>query len=132
MSMVVRYVAVLAILAIGDAIWLMTYFAPKVFRPTLGPILRDNIEWPAAITFYVVYALGIVVFSLSIRSPSNWTTALLFGALFGFFAYMTYDLTNYATLKVWTIQLAVTDVAWGTLISALAAVGGYFAGKAVE
>jgi len=50
---------------------------------------------------------------------------MLYGALLGFFAYATYDLTNLATLRGWSPTLAIVDMAWGTFITALAATGGW-------
>lgn len=124
-SWAVRYVTALAVLAIGDFIWL-GYFARAVFQPTLGPILRENIDWPAAILFYLLYAGGVVIFAVSPALANHSAgKAFLYGLLFGFFAYMTYDVTNYATLSAWTIRLAIMDVAWGTVISGLAAVISY-------
>ena len=52
------------------------------------------------------------------------TTALLYGALFGFFTYVTYDLTNQSTLTHWPVQLAVVDIIWGTVLSAASATFG--------
>lgn len=130
LSYAVRYIAALAVLAIGDFVWL-GYFARAVFQPTLGPILRENISWPAAILFYLLYAVGVVIFAVSpALANQSAGKALLYGLLFGFFAYMTYDVTNYATLNAWTIKLAVMDVAWGTVISGLAALIGYGATRA--
>ena len=125
MNLVLRYVVVLAVLAIGDAAWL-SYFAPAVFRPTLGGILLDDPRWSAAILFYLLYALAVLIFPLpaGLRARSL-MVALACGALFGFFAYMTYDLTNFATIKAWTTRLAAMDVAWGTALTALATGAGY-------
>ena len=53
-------------------------------------------------------------------------TAILYGALFGFFTYATYDLSNYATLRNWTLQLTLTDVAWGSILAAIASAAGYW------
>ncbi len=107
LSYAIRYGVVLATLVIGDALWL-SYFARAVFRPTLGSILRDPPNWTVAALFYLLYALGVVIFAVG---PAyrliSWRAALFYGALFGFFAYMTYDLTNLATICVWTFRLAV-------------------------
>jgi len=110
-NIALRFVAVLVVLVAGDAAWL-SYFAPAVFRPTLGSILLDNPRWPAIVAFYLLYTLAVLVFPLpaGLRAGSFLFT-LLFGALFGFFAYMTYDLTNFATIKAWTAPLAAIDVA---------------------
>jgi uncharacterized membrane protein len=123
-NLALRYVVVLVVLAAGDAAWL-SYFAPAVFRPTLGSILLENPRWAAIVLFYLLYALAVLVFPLpaGLRSGSA-AMVLLYGALFGFFAYMTYDMTNLATLKVWTVPLAATDIAWGAFLTAMATLAG--------
>jgi len=120
-----RYVGVLLVLVVGDALWL-SYFARVMFRPVLGEILLDNPRWSAAILFYLIYALGVLVFPLAqgLRHGSL-SEAVLYGALFGFLAYMTYDLTNLATIKAWTMPLALIDMGWGALLTAAATGTGY-------
>jgi uncharacterized membrane protein len=125
MSIAIRYVVALLVLAGGDALWLR-YFAPAVFRPTLGSILLEDPRWAAVIVFYLVYPIGVLVFAVSpaLRTGSIWT-ALLYGALFGLFAYGTYDMTNFATLKAWTLPLALMDTAWGVFLTGAAAAVSY-------
>ena len=125
LSIAVRYVASLIVLIVGDILWL-GYFAHAVFQPTLKPILREEIDWRAAVLFYLLYAVGIAVFAVApaLANRSAWL-ALGYGLLFGFLAYMTYDATNYATISAWTIRLAVMDVSWGTFISGIAALVSY-------
>jgi uncharacterized membrane protein len=119
------YVAVLVILIAGDYTWLQ-WFAHAVFRPTLGAILLDDPRWGAAALFYLLYALAILIFPVPLAARSgSWLSALLYGALFGFFAYMTYDLTNLASIKAWTEPLALMDTGWGTLLTAAAALVGH-------
>ncbi len=86
----------------------------------------------AAVLFYVLYIAGILLFAVSpaLRGGS-WTMALAMGAALGVFAYMTYDLTNMATLKVWPAWLAAIDIGWGTAVTALAAAAGYFAASRI-
>lgn len=131
LSIVVRYVVALVVLVVGDIVWL-GYFAHAVFQPTLKPILRAEIDWRAAILFYLLYAVGITVFAVApaLANRSAWL-ALVYGLLFGFLAYMTYDATNYATISAWTIKLAVLDVAWGTFISGVAGLVSYGVTRAV-
>lgn len=126
LNLAIRYVAVLAVLIVGDAIWL-SYFARAIFRPTLGDILLDDPRWLAAGAFYVLFAFGVMYFAVtpSLRQGA-WTNAALSGALLGFLAYMTYDMTNLASIKAWTVPLALVDMAWGTLITAVAATAGYW------
>ena len=131
LSIAVRYVAALVVLGVGDILWLR-YFAHAVFQPTLKPILREEIDWRAAVLFYLLYAVGIAVFAVTpaLANRSAWP-ALGYGLLFGFLAYMTYDATNYATLSAWTVKLAVMDVGWGTFISGLAGLTSYGITRAV-
>ncbi len=123
----VRYGVTLVVMGLGDALWL-SFFAPAVFRPTLGAILLEDVRWWAAIAFYLLFALGVTFFATTpALRQGSWQIALLYGALLGFFAYMTYDLTNLATIKAWTTPLALMDIAWGTFLTALAALSGYAA-----
>jgi uncharacterized membrane protein len=131
LSIAIRYVTALAVLVAGDILWL-GYFAHAVFQPTLKPILRDEIDWRVAVLFYLLYAIGIAVFAVTpaLAGRSAWQ-ALGYGLLFGFFTYMTYDATNYATISAWTIKLAVMDVAWGTFISGIAGLASYGVTRAI-
>ena len=120
-----RYVAVLAVLVVGDALWL-SYFARALFRPVLGGILLDSPRWGAAIFFYLIYAAGVLAFPLTLGLRNGALgSAILYGALFGFLAYATYDLTNLATIKAWTAPLALIDMGWGALLTAAATAAGY-------
>ena len=80
--------------------------------------------------FYVVYLVGVVIFAIApaIRA-GRWGLAPMMGALFGFFAYATYDLTNQATLIVWSTTITLADLSWGTFLTASGATAGYFASK---
>ncbi len=87
---------------------------------------------PAAVAFYLIYVLGIVVFAVwPALESGDWRTALMRGAAFGFFAYATYDLTNLATLKVWSLKISLIDMAWGTLLTGTGG-GGERRGHAVR
>jgi uncharacterized membrane protein len=125
----IRYGIVLLVLVIGDAIWL-SYFARVMFRPVLGDILLDAPRWSAAILFYLLYAAGVMAFPLAMSQHiQTLGSAILYGALFGFLAYMTYDLTNLATIKAWTVPLALIDMGWGALLTAAATAAGFAAAQ---
>ncbi len=125
MGWVVRYIAALIVLVVGDALWL-SYFAHAVFRPTLGAILLDDPRWAAIVLFYLAYAAGILIFATkpALQSQSAWA-AVACGALLGLFAYGTYDVTNFATIKAWTIRLALMDTGWGIFLTAFAGWASY-------
>jgi uncharacterized membrane protein len=124
-SWVARYSTALVVLVALDAVWL-NFVGISMFSPVLGGMLLDTPRWGPAVLFYLLYALGVVIFAVApaLRSGSL-RTAFGHGALFGFFAYMTYELTNLATIKVWTSELATVDIGWGTLLTALAATASF-------
>ena len=82
--------------------------------------MKNDINWIAAIIFYVIFIGGLVLFVIlpAVQSASL-SHALLFGAFFGFITYATYDLTNLATLKDWPLTVTLVDLAWGTSLGAL-------------
>ncbi len=125
------YVATLIVLLALDFAWLGTVGGP-LFKRTLGDMLMPNFSVGPAVLFYVVYAIGIVYFAETVAfEGGDWTTALLRGALFGFFAYLTYDMTNLATLRNYTAGLAATDIIWGTVVTAVSATAGFWAAEFV-
>ena len=117
---VIGYVITLVTFVAIDLIWL-GIMAPRFYKPTLGDIGLASVNLPPAIAFYLLYPLGLVIFAVepALRSGTA-GTALLYGALFGFFTYATYDLTSQATLRNWTSSLSVVDIAWGTMLGATA------------
>lgn len=131
MIYLVSYVATAAVFLVLDAIWL-TLTTPVLYRPALGPALLEPPNMVAAVLFYALFVAGTVLFAVHPAVASGrWITALLFGAAFGFVAYATYDLTNLATLRIWTVPLAVIDILWGTVVTATSAAAGFVIGGAV-
>jgi uncharacterized membrane protein len=127
MSYGIAYLAVLIVFGTIDAVWLTTMGA-LLYRPALGDILLQNLRVAPAIAFYLIFPIGIVVFAVlpGLRAQSP-TTAAALALLFGALAYATYDLTNYATLRNWTLQITVLDIGYGALASSIAATAAYFA-----
>ena len=123
MPHLIAYLLTAALFVIVDLIWLAVV-AKSFYRAQLQPLIADKFHLPAAGLFYALNPLGLAIFAVWPAMRANaWSEALTQGALFGFFAYMTYDLTNLATLRNWPLRLTVVDIAWGTLISGLAAGG---------
>lgn len=122
----VAYIGATFVFAILDILWLSLAGA-ALFKRTLDGVLLTDIRVVPALLFYLVFPIGLVVFAVSPALRANAPMlALGFGALLGFFAYATYDLTNLATIKGWTTQLAAIDIACGTLWSGLAALASYY------
>lgn len=121
----VAYIAALIVFGILDAIWLST-MASRLYRPALGETMLDKLRVAPALVFYLLYPVGIVVFAaMPAVQIGSGGLALSYGALFGLLAYATYDLTNYATLRKWTLKLAVVDLVYGSVASSLMALSAY-------
>ena len=116
----VGYIVALVTFVAIDMAWL-SVMAPRFYKPTLGDIAISGVNLPPAIAFYLLYPIGLLIFAIvPALKAGSMGNALIYGALFGFFTYATYDLTNQATLRNWTTQLTLVDVAWGSLLGALA------------
>lgn len=115
-----------------DAVWLTT-MTNRLYKPILGPILADKPDMKAAVAFYLIYIGGIVLLAISpALKDGGLGRAAMNGAIFGFVAYATYDLTNQATLKVWSTQMTVIDIIWGTVLTLSASSVGYLAARWAE
>lgn len=122
---VAAYLATLSAFLALDFIWL-GYIAGGFYRSELGPLLLERPNLIASALFYALYAIGIVVFAISPAwQGQSWLTAFFYGALFGLFAYATYDMTNYATLNGFPLKIALLDMLWGVAVTATSAAVGY-------
>lgn len=123
---VVAFASTLIMFVAIDAIWLRG-MADVLYRPTLGDMLAPEFRVAPALLFYLIFVAALTFFAVlpSLESGKGLATALLNGAIFGFAAYATYDLTNQATLKNWSTMLTLADLAWGTFLSTIAAGAGY-------
>jgi uncharacterized membrane protein len=117
-NMLLHYLIVFVVFLAIDAVWL-TNAGKLLYRPEIGSLLLDQPNLFVAFIFYAIYAFGLLIFVVSpaLLAP-GYSKALMLGALFGFVAYATYDLTNLATLKGFTFKIAMIDLAWGTVLSA--------------
>jgi len=110
-------IAVVIFFAI-DMVWL-GFVARNFYKKYLGHLLSDTVNWPVAIIFYLIFLVGLVAFVIAPAIEArNIMHAVIFGALFGFFTYLTYDLTNWATLRDWPAIVAFVDIVWGSVLSA--------------
>ncbi len=112
-----------------DIIWL-GFVAKKFYRNNLGFILSPDVNWPAAISFYLLYIAGILIFAVvPALEKESLAKALLWGAMFGFFTYATYDLTNMATIKNWPLKVVMVDILWGVFLCSVVASISFVIGK---
>jgi uncharacterized membrane protein len=128
---IVAYVTALIVMVALDMLWLGSTFR-TIYLPAMSGVMAQNPNIPAAVAFYALYPIGLVYFAIApaLRAGS-WSTALIGGALFGFFAYMTYDLTNFATLKEWSLKVSLIDMAWGAVLNGIAGTVAYVATRLV-
>jgi uncharacterized membrane protein len=123
------YAAILVPFGLLDAVWL-SVMGKVLYKPTLGDILLPTVNLPPAIVFYLLYPIGIMVFAvMPALKAGSVTPALMYAALFGALAYATYDLTNFATLRNWTLQITLFDIVWGGFASAVAAAVSYYVAR---
>jgi uncharacterized membrane protein len=116
LQLTLTYLATLPIFIVFDALWL-TVMGPRFYQAHLGHLLGP-VHWAPVVVFYLVYCVGIVIFTVSpaVHAKAWWIAAGL-GALFGFIAYATYDLTNMATLREWPAVVTIVDLVWGALVT---------------
>jgi uncharacterized membrane protein len=101
-----------------DMIWLVLV-AKNFYQKQIGFLMKPDVNWFAAIIFYLLFIVGLVTFVIAPAvDKHSWVHALLFGALFGLITYSTYDLTNLATIKDWPLLVTVVDLIWGTVLAA--------------
>ena len=113
------YLLTLPVFLAIDLLWL-GFLARRFYAEQLAAFLQPRIDWVAAFGFYLIYIVGLLFFAVRPALESgSLGKAVLLGALFGFFTYATYDLTNLATLRGWPVLVTVVDLAWGTVLGAL-------------
>ncbi len=109
-----------------DLLWLGVVGA-NFYKTQLGALMRPDIVWPAAIAFYIIYALAVAFFVIAPGiSAQSLVRVLLTGAFFGLAAYAAYDLSNLATLKNWPLTVTLVDLVWGAAFTAASAGITYF------
>jgi uncharacterized membrane protein len=127
MAYVIAYISTAVVFFAIDYLWL-TRIAIGFYREHIGALLLATPNFTAAGIFYLFYVVGLVYFAvMPAVSTGSLLTAIFNGALLGLLAYGTYDMTNLATLKGWSLQVSLVDMAWGAFLSATASVAGYYA-----
>ncbi|OHB30923.1 MAG: hypothetical protein A2790_09670 [Phenylobacterium sp. RIFCSPHIGHO2_01_FULL_69_31] len=121
--LIATYFATALAVLVLDIIWL-TQFGPKVYFPTLEPVALPSARLPPAVVFYFAYILGILALAIWPTRDKPLLKTTLTGGMLGALCYATYDLTNQATLKVWSTHITVIDITWGTFLTAVGATAG--------
>lgn len=123
------YASFLITLIAIDLVWLLG-IAKNLYRDQMGDLMASEPKLIAGLAFYLLYALGVCIFVIvPALSKQSLIYALQYGALFGLFCYMTYDLTNLAVIRNFPTQLALIDIAWGSFVTAICSGIAYWVGS---
>lgn len=129
MPYIAAYVGAAVVFCVLDFIWL-TLVAKGFYQTQMGELMAVQVRMVPAIIFYVLYLAGLVLFAISpALREQNWLMAVGLGLALGVIAYGSYDLTNMATLKGWSLSLTLVDIAWGAFVSAVSALAGFYAAR---
>ena len=103
-----------------DMLWL-GFIIKDFYRNRIGDLM-GHINWIAAVMFYLVFLVGLTIFATyPAVVKESVVTGAIWGSLFGFFTYATYDLTNLATLRGWSLSVALVDMVWGAVLGGVVA-----------
>lgn len=123
------YLLTTVVFFVVDILWL-GLVAKDFYQKHLAYLFRPSINWTAAVVFYLIYINGIMLFAvIPALERGSWTRAVIWGGLFGFFTYATYDLTNLATVRDWPFTVVVVDIVWGIVLCASVSVIGFHIGR---
>lgn len=129
MPYIAAYLGAAVVFCVMDFIWL-TLIAKSFYQSHMGELMAVEVRMGPAIIFYALYLAGLVLFAISpALREQNWLMAVGLGLALGVIAYGSYDLTNMATLKGWSMSLTLVDIAWGAFISAVSALAGFYAAR---
>ena len=125
-KLLISYALTFAVFLVIDMAWL-GFIAKGLYKKYLGGFLSEQVNWTAAIVFYLLFVVGIFIFAImpSVEKGSV-VSAIVLGALFGFFTYATYDLTNLATLKNWPLTIVFIDILWGSVLTGIVSTAGFY------
>lgn len=119
------YVIAVPVFFAIDMVWLGV-IAKDFYRQQIGTLLKPEVNWVAAVVFYLLFLAGLVLFVVEpAMQKQSWSDALFRGAFFGLVTYATYDLTNLAVAKDWPLTVTIVDMVWGTVLAASVALVTY-------
>ena len=123
----VAWLVTFIVMLVIDLLWLGV-IAKGLYQQGMGNLLAPEPRLGIAAVFYLMYPVGLVIFAVMPGADANSVLrAGVLGALFGLFAYATYDLTNLAIVRNWPVALSFIDIAWGTVVSGISATAGTLA-----
>lgn len=131
-KILISYLLTFFVFFIVDMLWL-GFIAKGLYNKYLGAFLHTEVNWTAAIVFYIIFIIGISIFVIYPAAAKNsMYYSVVYGALFGVFTYATYELTNMATLKDWPVEIVIIDIIWGAVLTSIVSTAGYYIVKWIE
>jgi len=128
----ISYILTFVVFFILDMVWL-GFIAKDLYKKYLGDFLSEQVNWTAAVIFYLLFVIGVFIFVILPSVEKNsLASAIISGALFGFFSYATYDLTNLATMKNWPLHIVFIDISWGAFLTSVVSTAGFYIVKYVQ
>jgi len=127
----VKYLILIAltfvVFLVFDLVWLIK-ISPRFYKKNLGHLMAEKVNYAPAIIFYLIFIVGITLFVIgpAYVGGRGWSYALIYGVVFGLVTYSTYDLTNFATLKKWPLNVTLADIAWGSFLSTATSISVYY------
>lgn len=126
MKIIIIYIASLATFIILDIIWLGV-ITRNYYSSEIGHLMSEKVNYLAAIAFYLIFVTGLVILAIMPGlKDENLKRTIINAAILGFVSYATYDLTNLATLKDWPLKMVLIDISWGTIISTITSIIGFY------
>lgn len=123
------YLLTIPVFLVIDLFWL-GFVARDFYRKQLGYLMRSDTNWAAALIFYLIFIAGLLTFGiLPAIEKDSLAYAVIFGGLFGFFCYATFDLTGLAVIRDFPFKMALVDMLWGIVLSSLVSAASFFIGK---
>ena len=117
----IAYISLLVVMGVLDGAWL-SFSVSRLYKPGIGHLMADQpVAW-AAVAFYLIYAAGVTyLITLPALASGGLPAAAMRGAVLGFIAYGTYDLTSLAIMRGWPVNVTVADMIWGALLTGVSA-----------
>ena len=129
LSLAKLYLCTAAVFLLADLVWI-GLVASRFYQERLGAFLAPDVRWGAALLFYLLFVVGILVFAaLPALAAGSAVRAAVLGGLLGLVAYAAFDLTCLALFRDFPLIVVVVDLAWGTTLSAGSATAAYAIGR---
>jgi uncharacterized membrane protein len=132
MKYILLYVLNFLVFLAIDAVWLL-FIAKNLYAKEIGHLMAEKALLLPALIFYLLFVIGVLIFAvIPGYEAQSLSKTLMLSALFGLMTYATYDLTNLATLKDWPLKVTIIDIIWGTSLSTVTGLAGYYIAKLIN